>query len=92
MRSLRIDESSLLSSAGRSSLFPPSVDYVEGYYNGFDDGIAVMANAMTMIDDKEAASGFALSKEQYRAVLRAAVGHNSNARSNRKVRQLLEMK
>ena len=68
-----------------------SPEYIAGWYDGYDDGIAVMANAMTTIDDREAASGFALTKEQYRAVLRAAVGHNSNARSNRKVRQLLEM-
>jgi hypothetical protein len=66
-----------------------SVDYVEGYYEGFDDAQALFAEAMVRIDDREAAEGISLSKEAYRAVLRAAVGH-VDARSSRRIKKMLE--
>ena len=63
--------------------------YQIGYYDGWDDAQALFAEAMVTLDDREASGGIILSKEQYRACLRAAVGH-VNPRSNKRIKKMLE--
>jgi hypothetical protein len=69
--------------------FGATPDFIVGYYEGWDDAQALFAAAMVTIDDREAAEGFKLSKEQYRMLLRSAVGH-VNPRSSKRVQKMLE--
>ena len=69
--------------------FGVTPDYIVGYYEGWDDAQALFAEAMTTIDDREAAEGFKLTKEQYRMLLRSAVAH-VNPRSSKRVKKMLE--